>query len=179
MFDHTLFVPQLKCWSSILASFPKARLKRLAAASRPVLLSAFYLASAAARSAEGRPPSHLICSGEEWSSMSGSKQCSSKVGGNRREYVLQQLNKKTCMIVFFFLLINFCFLFPSREMWIICPASNVCFSASTISLRKWKLPVCHLLITWLFGFWCFKGGLWVPWKILLSCKLFSLKMVGP
>lgn len=51
-FDHTTFVLQLKCWSSILASFPKACLKRLAAASLPVLFSAFYLVSGAACSAD-------------------------------------------------------------------------------------------------------------------------------
>lgn len=137
MFDHTVFVLQLKGWSSILAPFPKACLKRLAAAaaSPSVLLSAFYLASGAACSADVLKPSHLICSGEEWSSMPSSIQWSSKVAVTSNDYVFQQLNKKTfynIYIFFSFQLIDFCFLFPSREMWIICPASNVCFSASTI-----------------------------------------------
>lgn len=144
---HTIFVLQLKRWGSILASFPEAR-SEASGSVPPDLVSAFYPESGAASADVGKP-SHLICSGEEWSSMSSRNQWSSKVVGNRNDYTFQHLSKKTFTIFFFFQLINFCFLFPSREMWIICPASNVCFSASTIYLRKWKLPTCLLLITWL------------------------------
>lgn len=91
-------------------------------------------------------PSHLICSREEWSSMSSRNQWSNKVAVNRNDYIFKQLSKKTFILFLFFQPMNFCFLFPSREMWIICPASSVCFSASTIYLSKWKLPTCHLLI---------------------------------
>ena len=83
-----------------MASFPKACLKRLAA-SLPVL-SAFYLASGAACSADVVKPSHLICSGEEWSSVSSGNQWSSKVAVNSNDYIFQQPSQKT-LIIFFFL----------------------------------------------------------------------------
>lgn len=72
--------------------------KRLAAASRPALFGASHLVSGAACSADVLKPSHLICSGEEWSSTSSRNQWSSKVAVNGNDCVFQQLSKKTCTV---------------------------------------------------------------------------------
>ncbi|XP_075860630.1 leucine-rich repeat-containing protein 49 isoform X4 [Microcebus murinus] len=53
-------------------------LKEASSSSFSLLLGAFYLASGAACSADVLKPSHLICSGEEWSSMSSRNQACSQ-----------------------------------------------------------------------------------------------------
>jgi hypothetical protein len=52
--------------------------------------------------------------------------------GERHEYLPAAEQEGILIRYFFFQLINFCFLLFSREMWIICPASNASSSASTI-----------------------------------------------
>lgn len=96
---HLCYVQMLK---KHFGFFPKSMLKE-ASSSISLFSSVLYLVSGAAGSADVLKPSPLICSGEEWSSMSRRNLWPSKVAVNRIDYLFQQLSKKT-FIIFLLLL---------------------------------------------------------------------------
>lgn len=85
MFDHTNVVLHSNA-EEAFGFFPKSMLKEASSSISlfsPVL---YFVSGGAACSADVLKPSPLICSGEEWSSMSRRNLWSSKVAVNRIDY---------------------------------------------------------------------------------------------